>query len=281
MPLNKPVDGELNWDVKLNAALDYLDGKLLSVPSNIVPDTSNTRTLGTPTKRWADVFIGPNTIHITDTTLGTDADLSVTNGVLQVNGANQLQVGQLKFVDNTIESTTPSVNIQVGLTTSPGNITLNRNTTLASGKSLTFGDATVQTTAFAPTPTSFNPAFTDASGTVAGFTATGSYTRVGKLCFFRVYVDFNGYTNLGTGQYQITLPFASVATMTSRDGTLHNVGTSSIYHIAGILDTVDSTTVMKFYYSGSTTDLAWKYSTPVSWANNQTHFDISGVYQTV
>jgi|688.fasta_scaffold183790_5 hypothetical protein len=25
MPLNKPVDGETNWDVKLNAALDYLD----------------------------------------------------------------------------------------------------------------------------------------------------------------------------------------------------------------------------------------------------------------
>jgi hypothetical protein len=27
MPLNKPVDGELNWDVKLNAALDYLDAQ--------------------------------------------------------------------------------------------------------------------------------------------------------------------------------------------------------------------------------------------------------------
>jgi|694.fasta_scaffold31150_3 hypothetical protein len=131
------------------------------------------------------------------------------------------------------------------------------------------------------TPTSFNSQFTDASGTVAGFTATASYTSVGKLCFFRVYVDFNGYSNLGTGQYQITLPFASVATMSTRDGTLHNTATSSIYHIAGLVDIVDSTTVMKFYYSGSTTDLAWKYNTPVSWANNATHFDISGVYQTV
>ena len=27
MPLNKPVDGELNWDVKLNTALDYLDAQ--------------------------------------------------------------------------------------------------------------------------------------------------------------------------------------------------------------------------------------------------------------
>ena len=28
MPLNKPTRGELNWDTKLNAALDYLDTKL-------------------------------------------------------------------------------------------------------------------------------------------------------------------------------------------------------------------------------------------------------------
>jgi|688.fasta_scaffold00518_79 hypothetical protein len=29
MPLNKPVDGELNWDVKLNTALDYLDAQTI------------------------------------------------------------------------------------------------------------------------------------------------------------------------------------------------------------------------------------------------------------
>ena len=144
---------------------------------------------------------------------------------------------------------------------------------------LTFNDNSVQTTAPGATPTSFNPQFTDATSSVAGVTATGKYTRVGKLCFFRVYVDFNGYTNLGTGIYQITLPFASASTMTSRDGTLHNTATSSIYHIAGIVESAESTTVMKLYYSGSTTDLGWKYNTPVSWASNTTHFDISGMYE--
>jgi hypothetical protein len=28
MPLNKPSRGDLNWDVSLNTALEYLDGKL-------------------------------------------------------------------------------------------------------------------------------------------------------------------------------------------------------------------------------------------------------------
>jgi hypothetical protein len=218
---------------------------LLNVATNIVPAADNVRSLGTASKRWSSIHIGPGTLYITDQTLGTAAQITVNNGVFNIDGIAQAQLANVRVTN------------------------------------LTFNDNSVQTTAPGATPTSFNPQFTDASGTVAGFTATGKYTRVGKLCFFRVYVDFNGYTNLGTGQYQITLPFASTSTMTSRDGTLHNTSTASIYHIAGIVDATDSTTVMKFYYSGSTTDLAWKYNTPVSWANNQTHFDISGFYEIV
>lgn len=128
-------------------------------------------------------------------------------------------------------------------------------------------------------PTSFNPQFTDASGTTAGSTVTGSYTLIGPLCYFRVYIDFATCTNFGTGQYQIILPFASVQTMRIAGGSLHQTTGNSLYHIAGITDIVDSTTVHKLYYSGSTTDLAWKYNTPVSGTSITSHFDISGIYQ--
>ena len=96
-------------------------------------------------------------------------------------------------------------------------------------------------------PTAFNPQFTDASSTTAGSTATGSYTLIGPLCYFRVYVDFATCTNFGTGQYQITLPFPSVQTMRIAGGTLHQTTGSSLYHIAGITDVVDNTTVHKLY----------------------------------
>ena len=128
-------------------------------------------------------------------------------------------------------------------------------------------------------PTAFNPQFTDASSTTAGSTVTGSYTLIGPLCYFRVYVDFATCTNFGTGQYQITLPFASVETMRIAGGTLHQTTGSSLYHIAGITDVVDNTTVHKLYYSGSTTDLNWKYNTPVGGTTVTSHFDISGIYQ--
>jgi hypothetical protein len=132
---------------------------------------------------------------------------------------------------------------------------------------------------------SFNPNFSTNTGNVlTGITQTGNYTKIGRLCYFRVYVDYSGVSSYadGSGQYQITLPFPSVATISVRGGTLHNINTASIYHIGGIVDISTNTTTMSLYYSGSTTDLAWKNTTPVSWfTGNVSHFDISGTYETV
>ena len=51
-------------------------------------------------------------------------------------------MGQLKFVDNKIQSTTPSIAIEIGQTADTANLTLNRNTKIASGKKLSFGNGT-------------------------------------------------------------------------------------------------------------------------------------------
>jgi hypothetical protein len=133
-----------------------------------------------------------------------------------------------------------------------------------------------------PVANSFNPLFTDASGTLAGVTATASYTMIApKICYFRIYADFASCTNFGTGQYQITLPFPSVETMRQAGGTLHQVTGASLYHIAGITDVASSASIHKLYYSGSTTDLAWKFNTPVGGTTVTSHFDISGTYEIV
>jgi hypothetical protein len=140
-------------------------------------------------------------------------------------------------------------------------------------------DELIKLVAF-PTAQSFNPLFTDGSGTLAGVTATGSYTMITpKICYFRVYVDFSGCTNFGTLGYQITLPFPSAETMRQANGTLHQPALSAQYHIAGITDVEVSTTIHKLYYSGSTTDLAWKFNTPVGATTVTSHFDISGTYE--
>jgi hypothetical protein len=147
---------------------------------------------------------------------------------------------------------------------------------------LSLDDIIKSITYTSPGSQTFNPLFTDGSATLAGVTATGSYTMIApKICYFRVYVDFVGCTNFGTLQYQITLPFPSVETMRQAGGTLHQLTGAAQYHIAGITDVAVSTTIHKLYYSGSTTDLAWKFNTPVGGTTVTSHFDISGTYEIV
>ena len=132
--------------------------------------------------------------------------------------------------------------------------------------------------------TPFNPQFRSNTGnTLAGTVSTGSYVKQGPIVHHRITVDFANTTDFGANsQYQFTLPFPTAHTVTIRGGTLHQTAGASagIYHIAGITDTDYSNTTMNLYYSGSTTDLAWKYSTPVGATSNTSHFDLSGSYET-
>ena len=134
--------------------------------------------------------------------------------------------------------------------------------------------------------TSYNPQFKTVSGnTLPGTVSTGSYVKQGLIVHFRVNVSFANTTDFGANsQFQFTLPFPVTATTTIRGGTLHQTTGDSKYHIAGITDIADAganaNTTMTLYYSGSTSDLAWKYSTPVSATSNTSHFDISGAYET-
>jgi len=130
---------------------------------------------------------------------------------------------------------------------------------------------------------SYNPQFTANGNTVPGAVTTGSYVKQGLITHFRVNVELancNAASFIDGGQYQVLLPFPTTATITIRGGTLHQTNGDSKYHIAGITDTAISNTVMKLYYSGSTTDLAWKNTTPVGATSNTSHFDISGAYET-
>ena len=144
----------------------------------------------------------------------------------------------------------------------------------------------------------FNPYFRDANGTFAGTaTITASYVLHGSICHWHLQVDFPGTINYGNSQYQMTLPFPAHSTITTTNGTLHQVGggggsgADTRYAIAGQLSSDVSTTVMKFWYRSGTSDAMWKYNTPggvpsgnptgpAYWAiAGDAHFDISGTYQ--
>ena len=116
---------------------------------DLIPSLDNTYSLGSDLLRWKEVHIGPGTLYIQDqNNAGLNAALTVVDGVLKIDGANQIQVGQLKFIDNTIESTTGEEDIQIGLLTSSANLVLNRNVVMGEGKTFnTTGLSTLDPTA--------------------------------------------------------------------------------------------------------------------------------------
>jgi hypothetical protein len=191
--------------------------------------------------------------------MSTNATFKIFTDKMGGTGANNY-IGTTGEVFYDIDGTTP-MRISDGVT--PG------------GKP--FGIASVSTP--------FTPQFRSNTGnTLAGTTSTGSYVKQGLIVHLRINVDFANTTQFDTAnnQYQFTLPFPTVSTVTIRGGSLHQTAGASagIYHIAGITDLAYSNTTMNLYYTGSTTDLAWKFSTPVGATSNTSHFDLSGSYET-
>ena len=115
-------------------------GGNIVVGRSILPTFNNEFDLGSPAMRWRHVWVGAGTIFILDETLGTDVAIGAKDGIVYLEGGVGLQVGQLKFIDNTIESSTGAEDIQIGLLTSSANLVLNRNVVMGADKTFQLRD---------------------------------------------------------------------------------------------------------------------------------------------
>jgi hypothetical protein len=217
--------------------------------------------------------------------LSNPSSAANTKTITVANFANNLTANNATYLGGVLSTSyvnTAGAYTISGVHTHSANVIINAS--LSVNTSIRFNDNTTQNTAFTTSTTSFSPNFVTNTGNVlVGMTQTGNYIKTGKLCYFRIYVNYANVSSFadGGGQYQITLPFPSVATISIRGGSLHNVNTVSIYHIGGIVDVSSNASILGLYYTGSTTDLAWKNTTPVGWfTGNTSHFDISGIYET-
>jgi hypothetical protein len=81
---------------------------------NLNPSADNVYTLGNPTYRWKDLYLGPKSIHMEDEVLGNQVLLNVSSGVFSLDGADSLRFGNIKFTATGIESTIASQDITIG-----------------------------------------------------------------------------------------------------------------------------------------------------------------------
>ena len=135
-----------------------------------------------------------------------------------------------------------------------------------------------------PGPAAAEVSFVVNGGTIGGTSPTfdgdpkffGSHVRNGDLVFFRINVAFDNITSFGTGQYFVTLPYASKYDFTIRNGHITRSSNSRNYAITGYV-TAGSSTMTLWFTAGTSQDEPFTYRDPFALTTADS-FHISGSY---
>ena len=265
--------GDPSFPVWIGLATEQVTGVPVPVTGDLIPDVDDAYTIGSATKRWKSIFLGPGTVNITDSVLGTNATVGVANGVFFINGIAQAQLPNLKVTNLTFNDNTVQTTAAVAQVNSDWNAT--------SGKAQILNKPTIPSD---PTPTAYSPVFSSSGGTsqiaFTGTPATGSYMKQGKLVHFRIKVLYTTMTSFGAGngnQYYITLPFAPVADYVFRDSLYEKSSNGNHYELSAHAS-ANSTTMSLWHSAGGGNENPMNHTYPTTPATAD-YFYLSGTYE--
>lgn len=124
---------------KATSATKIQVSKILPLAQNLLPAKDNVYTLGSAKLRWKSIQLGPGTLYIQDQITGKQAGLAVADGVLLLDGAQSLRVGNIQITATGIESTLSDQDITIGATGDRG--------LLATARGIRFPDGSIQSSA--------------------------------------------------------------------------------------------------------------------------------------
>lgn len=106
---------------------------------------------------------------------------------------------------------------------------------------------------------------------------TGSYTRVGNICHFRIDLDMDNITNFGTGQYYVKLPFVSRHNYLLSNGCVHDISGGDEYALLGhVIAGSDTLTLLSTASNGRQVPFEHNVPFTLDVADN---FHIAGTYE--
>ena len=111
-----------NTDITLNPG----PGGNIVPHSDIIPYTNNIWRLGSPAKRFKEVWFGTGTIYVQDETLGTDQALGAKDGNFYISGGYGLDVGEWIIRDNTLQIKNPARDVYIGSLGATADVIFNR-----------------------------------------------------------------------------------------------------------------------------------------------------------
>ena len=122
---------------------------------DLMPSVDDEYLLGRPGQRWKGIYVGTGSVWINDVSLGTDAELTVDNGVLYVNGISGLRVGNIQITPTGLTTYVGSQNITLGSPGDTGYVQVNRGIQYLNGslQTIAFNSSTAVTSIHAGTGT--------------------------------------------------------------------------------------------------------------------------------
>jgi hypothetical protein len=87
---------------------------------DIIPATDNGVDLGATDKRFANIYLGYEGLFLADQTTDANINITVDEGTLYIDGAQNLTLGNLVIEDTTLKSLTPDLDISIGQTDDTG-----------------------------------------------------------------------------------------------------------------------------------------------------------------
>lgn len=110
---------------------------------------------------------------------------------------------------------------------------------------------------------SYNPVWSGTGLTFTGTPATGSYIKIGNFISVQINVSFATVTNFGTGQYSLTLPFASKYHTDVFAGSVHKIQPSGTEHYSLKGHLAAASNIMTLWdISGSGKDEPFDHNSP-------------------
>jgi hypothetical protein len=136
-------------DITLNAGAG---GNVVS-HSDILPYTTNVWSLGSPARRFKEVWFGTGTIYVQDETLGNDQALGAKDGNFYIKGGAGLEVGEWILSDNNIKIKNPARDVYFGSLGATSNVVFNRSIKIqdSSNRTAYYTDRTGRTQYYPPT----------------------------------------------------------------------------------------------------------------------------------
>jgi hypothetical protein len=95
----------------------YLPGAQVD---DIIPALDNDINLGATDKRFANIYLGYEGLFLADQTTDENINITVDQGTLYIDGAQNLRLGDLVIENTTLKSETPDLDINIGETNDTG-----------------------------------------------------------------------------------------------------------------------------------------------------------------